>query len=160
METVAIYYEHPVRTYGLKVEEGFCLLSVSLPAPALEEASSAMAGLDPPVALAFAALHEQPEGPRAVLCFPQAQEQAVRACLEDSGAPPDAPARSVSLVHIQGPHFGDRYGLASLVVQGLTEAGVEPLAFTGVVHSLFLALRPQDAQRALAGLGRHFCQPG
>jgi hypothetical protein len=65
----------------------------------------------------------------------------------------------VSLINLQGPHFGDRPGIAAEALNGLTGFQVEPLAMSGVVHSLFLAVGKGAEQAALAGLATRFSGP-
>ena len=61
---------------------------------------------------------------------------------------------------MQGPHFGDRWGLASEALGGLESAGVEPLCAIGVTHTLQVTLAPDKGEAALEGLGQGFCAPG
>lgn len=134
-ETVAMYAEHPVRCYGLSVLPGYVLSCGEAPRPAA-------AGPGRPAGFAFAL--DGADGLRFTLCM-----RPGPGC---DGAP-------ASLIHLQGPHYGDRWGIAHAACRGLDEAGVRPLAAAGAAHSFFLAVSPEEADNALTGLARYFCGP-
>ncbi len=134
-ETVAVYAERPVRCYGLAAQPGYFLARGAAPRPAAGG-----------------------PGRPAGFCFALAGADGLRftCCLRPGSAGGGTPA---SLIHLQGPHFGDRWGIAHAACSGLEQAGVRPLAAAGAAHSLFLAVPPDSAEEALAGLGRFFCGP-
>lgn len=158
METVAVYFERPLRTYGLEAQAGCRLLEVSCPRERLEDLLAALGALQPPAGLHFCTAAWAGETLSLRACLPVPEAARVATALAGAGLQPQAPVEA-SLVHLQGPHFGDRWGVASEALAGLAEAGVEPLGLAGVVHSLFLALPPQDARAGLAGLAKRFRAP-
>lgn len=156
-ETVAVYAECPVSCYGLKEDAGLALWQAHGPGPALASALSRLAALEPPPRLSFMAGYWHEGSCSLSVCLPKDQEAPLAQIWAGLGSCP--PGEDASLVHLQGPHFGDRPGIAHEALAGLAQAGVEPLALSGVVHSLFLALRPGDAKAALEGLAAKFCGP-
>ena len=100
------------------------------------------------------------DGLEASFCLGGDQTDRLRQVLTAAGLQPGDTAQAVSLIHLQGPHFGDRFGIASEAMAGLREAGVIPLGFSAVVHSLFIIIRPQDAEAAVGGLAKRFQAPG
>jgi hypothetical protein len=159
METVAVYFEKPVRTYGLKARLGDVALSLECGATALAELTESLAALDPPLQLVSCSLVWEDDLALLLVCLPQ--EQAPR--LEEAAARSGAVITErgpTALINLQGPHFGDRWGLASEALGGLEAAGVEPLALLGVTHTLQVTLAPEHGEPALVGLGQCFCAPG
>lgn len=158
METMAVYEEHPIGTYGLRAQEGFCWLAAGRPLAGLE----GMAGLEfmetcPQPALLSASLWEGRLSLR--LCLDQQELPRMLETLSAAGLEVDQPALAASLIHLQGPHFGERYGIAAAALESLAQAGVVPLALGAVVHSIFLVIEPHQAEAALAGLAQAFTAP-
>lgn len=159
METVAVFFEKPVRTYGLMVREGHVELNLECTAGQLEGLTTALSALEPPLRLISCSLLWEDDLASLQVCLPE--DQAPRLEQAAAGAGARLAGRSqASVVNLQGPHFGDRWGLASEALDGLGEGGVEPLCLLGVTHTLQLALAPGDAQAALEGLGERFTVPG
>jgi len=154
-ETVAVYAERPISCYGLKAEEGLELWQVRSPAQAWAASAHGLADREPAPRLGFMTAYWQGDFCCLSVCLPPDQA----AHFAESPALIGAAPRPASLINLQGPHFGDRPGIAAEALQGLSEAGVEPLAVSGVVHSLFIAVEPASAPAALAGLAARFSGP-
>jgi aspartokinase len=92
-------------------------------------------------------------------CAPFQDLNILQKEFQSSGLAASEKPRPVSLFHLQGPHFGDRPGIAANAFAALEQAGVRPLAFAAVMHSLFLFIDPQKTAHALKGLSRFFCTP-
>lgn len=158
METVAVYYEHPVRVYGITVKRGLALLQVW--------------GRQSDIPAANRALHQFREQlkPYFILAaWPRGHPQ-ISICLNmDSAAKADsvllatgfeaATPLPATAIHLQGPHFGDRWGILNYALDGLAQAGVEALAINASMHSILVAINPQDETAAVAGLRLHFQAP-
>jgi hypothetical protein len=156
-ETVAVYAERPVRCYGL-MSLPAALVRARLEAGALAAAAAELAAAEP--ALKLACLSAAWEDGAAALsaCLPPEPAQRLAGVLAAHGGEVEGP-REASLIHLQGPHFGDRYGIAAAALDGLAAAGAAPLALSGMVHSLFVAVEPARAAAALEGLGGQFRAP-
>jgi hypothetical protein len=159
METVAVYFEKPVRTYGIKARLGNIALSLECAAEQLAELTAALATLEPPLQLVSCSLMWESDMASLYICLPEDQaprleEVAARAGVRLGGR------SQAGVVNLQGPHFGDRWGVASAALEGLESALVEPLCLLGVTHTLQVTMAPEDSRAALEGLGRGFTAPG
>ena len=159
METVAVYSEDPVLTYRLQAESGFVLLEIACPAAGLEPLAQALGDCRPPLLVTQLGAGLSQGVARICLCLKWDLAPRLQSLLERAGLPAPSPPREVTLVHLQGPHYGDRYGVLARALQGLEQAQVEPVAFAAAVHSLFILVEPAEARAALAGLARHFAAP-
>lgn len=159
METVAVYSEHPVLTYRLQAESGFVLLDMDCPAADLAPLASAMADSRPPLLVTQLGAGLSRERARICLCLKWELAPRLESLLERAGLPAPPPPREVTLIHLQGPHFGDRYGVLARALEGLEQARVEPVALAAAVHSLFIMVEPAEGRAALAGLAQHFAAP-
>ena len=160
METVAVYEEHPIRVYGLKLRHRLMLFSAMWPLDGAGACGAFLGAVQGSAAPVFSNHRLGGGGWEITLCLPDEMEAELVALWEKSGPGSLRSARPVSLVHLQGPHFGDRYGVLSEALAALEEAGAPPLATSAVVHSVFLALEPARAEAALSALGKRFCAAG
>ncbi len=154
-ETVAVYTERPISCYGLKAEEGLVLWQAQPTAQSWSKAAFGLADLEPPLRLGFMAAYWQEKSCRLCICLPQDQADILADSLTMDHVAPQA----ACMINLQGPHFGDRPAIAAQALEGMAQAGVSPLAISGVVHSLFIAVDPAAAQDALAGLASRFSDP-
>lgn len=159
METVAVYFEKPIGTYGVKAQEGFSLATLECAAPALASFTGRLAAMEPGVRF-ISCVAAWEEGLSTLeVCLPSDQLHLLEKAASASGARLRH-SRPVAVVSLQGPHFGDRWGIASEALDALTLASVEPEAVLGVTHTLQLIIKPSDAEAALDGLKGRFSSPG
>jgi hypothetical protein len=156
METVAVYREHPVLTYRLRAETGFLLLRLVCPLSSLTAMGDALARCQPPLLVSQMGGGLDREEADFFLCLKPDQASILESLLALAGLPPPGPAREVVLIHLQGPHYGDRYGVLAGALAGLAQEDVMPLALATAVHSLYLMIEPTEAARALSGLSQYF----
>lgn len=159
-ETIAVFREDPIRTYGLQAQSGLVWLTAACPGPDLAPALAAAQALEVCPRPLHVQLRLGGEGLELAACLAAGEAPELVQGLEGCGLALAHPPRPASLVHLQGPHFGDRHGIAAAALACLAEAGLTPLSLAGVVHSLFLVLEPDQAAEALTALGRRFCAPG
>lgn len=159
METVAVYFEKPVRTYGIKARLGNIALSLECTADQLTGLTATLAALEPPLQLVSCSLMWEGDLALLQVCLPQDQASRLEEAAARAGAG-IAQRGPAEVVNLQGPHFGDRWGLASEALCGMESAGVEPLSILGVTHTIQVTLAPESSGAALEGLGRGFCAPG
>jgi hypothetical protein len=158
METVAVYCETPVRTYELAAREGCLLLGLECDPAQLAALTALLATLEPPLPLVSCSALWRGEVACLEICLPQDQAPRLEEAAARAGAVL-ASRREVCVVNLQGPHFGDRWGLAREALAGLEEAGVAPLSCLGATHTLQLTLEPSARQAAIVGLGKRFVAP-
>lgn len=158
METVAVYFEEPVRTYGLQAQDGCVLFSLAVTAPQLGALAAGLADLDPPLAMLWCNALGQGDLTEMQICLPESQAPRLAQVAARAGVAALA-SSAASVINLQGPHFGDRWGLAKEALAGLEETGVAPLSLAGVTHTLQVTVEPSARAAALAGLGRRFVAP-
>ena len=159
METVAVYAEHPIKTYGVKAQPEFSLLDLICPVADLD---GCLAKLNPGSGLGQAFLvSSRRQGDAWRLCALMHQDgvDELSGYLDSAGLKMASSLRPAALIHLQGPHFGDRYGIFAAALSGLKRAKVAPLLMEACVHSLVIAVEPRDAKDAVNGLCRYFCAP-
>ena len=168
METIAVYWESQIKTYGFNCRSGLCLASMDL---ALGQAAS-------PDAVVLKTLGEYCREIRMVgtcplgnglsrlhLLFepvPGQTPQTVARSLADANGCADAAVdvlAPVDAVFFQGPHYGDRYGIADAALQALDTAGVAVLAMTCGGSSVCLVLADGAADAACKALETAFVVP-
>ena len=88
------------------------------------------------------------------------QGSAIRRLLQDQ-IPGIRPMRltPVAGIFLHGPHFGDRYGIAHSLVEGLGRARVTILALSCTVSSISVIIRQQELAPALLVLSKRFEGP-
>jgi len=88
------------------------------------------------------------------------QGSAVRQILK-SRLPDLRPMRltPVAGIFLHGPHFGDRYGIANTLVEGLEKAHIKLLALSCTISSISLIIRQQELAAAQVILGNTFAAP-
>jgi aspartokinase len=91
-------------------------------------------------------------------CLPEHHAPRLIALVQENGGQV-ASSQEVSLISLQGPHFGDRWGIAEQALTALEEAGVEPRLLLGATHTLQVLVDPAAAPRALQGLRGRFSSP-
>jgi aspartokinase len=65
----------------------------------------------------------------------------------------------VAGIFLHGPHFGDRYGIANTLVEGLERAHVSILAMSCTISSISVIIRQQELAPALLVLSKRFEGP-
>ncbi len=158
METIAVYSELPVRVYGIAVKRGLALLQVWGRQKDIPAAHRALEQLRLQFRPHFL-LAAWPKGdPQISLCLSLETAAKADSAMLATGFEADRPV-PVSVIHLQGPHFGDRWGIMNLALDGLDQANVTPLAINAAMHSIMLAVKPEDEGPAVTGLRLNFNEP-
>ncbi len=141
METIAVYWESKIRTYGFNLFEDVGLHRIDVQAEDL----MSWAGM-------LQATAEDEAGFRLVWCQrePQGLITFFLVCNDaawSGPSPPDtqtpAPPTTrtpADVICFQGPHFGDRYGIMDFTYQALAEAEVPLLGVVCSVASIYLVM--------------------
>ena len=158
-DTVAVYAEDPVATYGLAVRKGQALLAASCPESSLAR-SLHDTGMEACILkAAWCALREVGDAWRLEACLPFEAANHIAGKLHQKGFACERAPDLACLVHLQGPHFGDRHGILAAALGTLEEAHLTPLAVSAVLHSIYLTFRPGQGDAALVALGLRFRGP-
>ncbi len=146
METIAVYWESKVRTYGFHVLGNLSLCPVCLPVDQMAKwgaALTAMADQGPVFRMVWAQLDAGDRIKFYWLCDDKHRDE-VRAFLH---AQPELEAsnhmgdcQEVDLVFFQGPHFGDRYGIMDFTYKALARAGMVLMAAVCSVATIYLVV--------------------
>ncbi len=156
METIAVYWEPMIKTYGFEDRSPLCLVSGSvLQVMGLGQALDELSG----IALRFVQIQWFGEQ----LLMQCAVDQALRDKLETAMAQMVARGLvnnlnyidAVTLMTFHGPHYGDRYGIAQAVFEALGDrVRLYAAGFAGAGAALILD--PGDLAPAQALLGSRF----
>lgn len=161
-ETIAVYSESTIRTYGFVVHRGMTLVHLTPMAAALDlEQALHDAGV-PAVELRMATALSQPDGTLRIqlLLEPTPDGETAAAPATRRNGPHQLEVVSpVEVIQFQGPHFGDRYGIAHAAVRALRSGGVELLAMGCTGASVYLAVGDGCADNAVCHLRGCFSIP-
>lgn len=161
-EIICSYQEKVIKVYNITCRQNLEIVELTLPAKRLDELGAALqdmgkADVRLPFIIGQAGLEENyfvsccisgMSGREAKILF----GRSMPGVEVSSGGP-------VSALFMHGPHFGDRYGIASALAGGLQEVSVAPLALSCAVSSVSLVVRAEDEERSLAALKRRFQVP-
>jgi hypothetical protein len=166
METIAIYREEIIKTYGLFERTGLCLLVMDLPSKGVEAWGIPLMEMLSPIGVSPVLLMARPLS-ADTLCLRLLLEETEAGSLRiEKGK--DFFDRyqvrwhlepAVELVYFQGPHYGDRYGIASAALSALVLQEVPVLAVVCTGASVFLILPLGKGGPARKALARAFVTP-
>ncbi len=165
METVAMYWEPQIKTYGFQVVKDLALykyrIPADLPAPwertieRIEEGQNRFQ-------LLCAQLCESSELELLLLCKPEQGVSLARHI--EAEIPAVADRRQVTtpveLIFFQGPHFGDRFGIADFTFKALKEKADLLLSVVFACASIYLILPEGTADETQILLTAAFRIPG
>jgi hypothetical protein len=165
METVVMYWEPQIKTYGFQVVKDLALYKYRMPTDLSAEWKRAIKRIeDGPdrFHLLYAQLNESSELEIRLLCE---EEQGASLVRRIGGEIPTAVDRlqvtaPVELIFFQGPHFGDRFGIADFTYQALKEKADLLLAAVFSCASIYLILPEGAADETKARLAAAFRIPG
>jgi hypothetical protein len=157
METIAIYWEPLVKTYGIDVESGVCLLTAALAADELAAfGGDLLSAFQPPGKVMMVSATPADADRILVHCVtskrPSEKERM-------SVRPPMDAIDGVDLVYFHGPHYGDRYGIAAAALRALSEHNVPALSFACSGASVYIVVAGGTADSACQALSTAFIVP-
>jgi aspartokinase len=165
METITVYQETIIKTYGFQLVEGLCMLLMRV---ANERFSSIESLLnrtersDPTFRAVFSQWMD-PDSMTVCLVVDPQKEREIKACLQWTlkGALKGAveSVKPVDLICFQGPHFGERYGIAQAVFQTLRRRSIPVLASEFSQSTIILVLQGGVAEAAKSCLSEAFQVP-
>ncbi len=148
-EVVASYQEKRPKVYGLTCGRGQSLIRGRVPCSALEETGTALCSLG----RAASSLTLLTSGPGAtdgtehlVFCRPEHQDRTAARPFAAGDIPGAefAPSLPSGVFFMNGPHFGDRYGIIRDLVCAMEDRGVSPIALNCTVASIVGAVAEED----------------
>jgi len=155
VETIAVYWESQIKTYGLNEFDGLTHVQFACRPEQMAPVGKAIREMEEPgMRMLLVVGQAAGEGLLGLgLLIGQQWEEGVMGRLrrvlgeeENSSLQSISP---VSLIFLYGPHFGDRYGIANAAVGALTKKGIPIVALGCTASSIYLVM-PED-QREAAG---------
>lgn len=162
METIAVYWESRIRTYGFNLVEGLRMCRVGVvPANmgAWGEALQSMVDHEPAFRLVWAQTGASESVKFFLLCDNNhwSRVQPFLKRHTDLGTIDEMrEADKADLLFFQGPHYGDRYGVLDFTLAPLSKAGVPLVAIACSVATIYLVLPAGEGERAKAILSASF----
>lgn len=150
METIAVYWEPRIKTYGFQKVTGLAILEIACPVHAVESLVEILTRDDlhtvtAPFILAQESSHEL----SFLFCLPEREGEDLRASLEQASVVTSHRyLYPVGIIFFHGPHFGDRYGIADSAFSALLKAGIETIASGCSSSSVYLVIDQDDIHRA------------
>jgi aspartokinase len=165
VETVAVYWEDRVKTYGFSEVAGLALVQWTVPPEALPGVGGGiedMAVSDGEMLFVLGHGSANRAMEFGLLVERRLEDRTVRRVRGFLG---EALARGVSslspagLINFHGPHFGDRYGIAHAALKALMECGAPVLAVGCSASSIYLVLPEDRMETAMESLSKAFVRP-
>jgi hypothetical protein len=165
LETIAVYWEPVIKTYGFMEQAGLTLFRFSCPVDRMADWGQRMqewgtagdgfimvagSGLNGQT-LQFNLLFEQQGGERYKAVMEEWMEAEPRTSIQVE--------TPVELIYFHGPHYGDRYGIARAALKALTVQAVPVLAMACTGASVYLIMPEGKARSARKALGQAFLSP-
>lgn len=161
-EVVASYQEKKPRVYGLDWQDNQELIWVRM----FEHNVHSLAALFEGLAHARLSLifltsspASAPESKNLFFCLPESQRCNYEPALAD--LPEAIVVRTPAVAHfsMNGPHFGDRYGIAMELFTALQEADVQLYALSCSIASIAGAVPARQISTAIESMRKHFDIP-
>jgi len=163
-EVVASFSEKRPKVYGLRWSDNLRLFILDLEKATMPIAGrilEALAATGGPLHFLMSSLSDPVSRTRLLIAVPEEARFAWSAAI-GRGADQEgfsASSRPAALFTMNGPHFGDRYGITSILLQGFEGAGVHLLALNCSVASITGLVAPEEADQAVAAITQCFEVP-
>jgi aspartokinase len=158
METIAVYWESRIKTYGFQRAAGLALIELFCPINSIKPMGEFLTG-DHMQGLkaSFIMAQESKRGLSFVFCLPEKEGMGFHAYLEQTGmSTSHRYIHPVGIIFFQGPHFGDRYGIAETAFSAIAKQGIEIIASGCAASSVYLILAQDDLDRTEQVLTKTF----
>lgn len=162
METIAVYWESKIRTYGFNLYEKLTLCQITLPPGAMGTLGQVLRnpGDDDAVFRLVWAQTDNSGRLKFFFLYNDAHPNWLHSfmgCFQGSGSGIGPVVRTVvDAISFQGPHFGDRHGIMDFTHNALAHGQVPILAATCSVATIYLVLPAGWGRHALAQLSEAF----
>ena len=162
-EVVATYQEKKPKVYGLELYEGQHLVQIRLNRAKLTHVGASFRSFARlSVNLIFLATSPSHEDGKEILTFslPVSQSEAYGRVIRRIAPEIDFhETPSVIIFSMNGPHFGDRYGIVSELCESLASRQVDLLALSGTIASITGVVPRHQAEPALEAIQERFEVP-
>ena len=158
METIAVYWESRIKTYGFNKVSNLSLFEFYCPEKKTTELGKGLSNDNfQDIKTKFIIAQKSNNGISFVFCLPEKEGRDFHISLQKI-----LPLKSYRYLHpvgvlfFYGPHFGDRYGIADAAFSSLLEAGIKIISSGCSSSSVFLVVAEDDLNRAEGALGKAF----
>jgi aspartokinase len=158
METIAVYWEPRIKTYGFQRLTDLALIEFSYPFHEIKSVGEILSqdqlqNVKPKFIIA-----QESDGEISfIFCVPSKEGEDFHESLEKTPGPTSHRyICPVGIIFFHGPHFGDRYGIADATFSTLSKADIEVIASGCSSSSVFLVLAQDDIDKAEKVLGETF----
>ncbi len=165
METIAVYWEPVISTYGIAERTGLSMITYPLRRdPCDDSVCSVFQQVAPGGDMVLAFMHPAIDGElrlHLVLAGVPAHFSLEGSAASNGSRLLSGPRMysPVEVIYFQGPHFGDRYGIADAAFSALNHHGVPLLAAACSGASVYMVLPGGTARAARQALSAAFAVP-
>lgn len=158
METIAIYWEPRVKTYGFQRFSDLALIECSCLLHEIQSLGDILSHdvlhvAEPKFIMAQESNHEI----SFTFCLPAKEEKGFHASLGKTLSANSLRCVSpVGIIFFYGPHFGDRYGIADATFSSLSKAGITVIASGCSSSSVYVVVLQGDMDKAEEALTQTF----
>ena len=163
METIAVYWEPVIKTYGFQKRSGLSLVKLTTHRDRLADIGLTFIGLEKyGVAYEFSMLkYSESTNIELFLLVQRQWKNDIKAFFQNRETEYTIETIfPVDLVYFQGPHFGDRYGIADAACHALLSSGIVFLLASFSGASVHLVFADGVGEKAIAALSEAFQAPG
>lgn len=162
-EVVASYQEQKPKVYGLEAYEGHHLVQIKLNSAKITHVGASFRGFARlSMHLTFLATSPSHEEGKRILAFslPASQSEAYGRVIRRIAPHVEfMESPSVVIFSMNGPHFGDRYGIVSELMESLESRRVDLLALSCTIASISGVVPQSHFERALEAIRERFEVP-
>ena len=162
METVAVYWEPVIKTYGFKKKENLALIKLKTPEDRPADLGSGLEVLEETgIRYEFSIQPDVGNNPVELFILVRSfEEKTVRDALHHCGGRYEMETTApVDLVYFQGPHFGDRFGIADAAFSTLLSKKIPFLLGGCAGASVYLVFPDKLGEKAIFALKDAFQTP-
>ena len=158
METIAVYWEPRIKTYGFQRIPDLALIEFSCPLSNIKPLGEIFSQDYLEIfRLKFIIAQESAHKISFIFCLPNKEGKDFHATLKKtSSSTTERYIYPVGIIFFHGPHFGDRYGIADATFSTLSKAGIKIIASGCSSASVFLVLAQYDIDKAEEVLSETF----
>ena len=158
METIAVYRESRIRTYGFQRIPDLALIQLSCTMDTIQSLGEILS--EPTLHIksaSFMAVQGWGQEISLVFCVPVEEVKGLdRALKKISRSIKQDYIYPVGIIFFHGPHFGDRYGIADTTFSCLAKAKIRVIASGCSSSSVYLVFAQNDIDRAEGILAQTF----
>ncbi len=150
METIAVYWESRIKTYGFQRITDLSFIEFSYPLSEIKSLGEILSQDDLQIlGPKFIIAQESDHKISFIFCLPNKEGEDFHATLKKTSRPTSQRyIYPVGIIFFYGPHFGDRYGIADATFSTLLKADIKIIASGCSAASVFLVLAQDDMDKA------------